>query len=62
MSFVYIQLAVDGIKRVTMAKAEELRVLELFSGIGGMHYALEGILHDFQNENWNVSCSFICFY
>lgn len=41
-----------------MAKAEELRVLELFSGIGGMHYALEGILHDFSTENWNVFCSF----
>lgn len=28
----------------TMTMDTKLRVLELFSGIGGMHYALEGIL------------------
>lgn len=31
-----------GIERKKMCNDKKLLVLELFSGIGGMHYALEG--------------------
>lgn len=38
---------------------EDLKVLELFSGIGGMHFALQGKFHCFiMNSSW-VPISFI---